>query len=578
MSDSSAHDPRSPHAWWRRALLASATGFLFSLLLAVAMAIGLLLDIPPMKTVQRAGIDFSMRLFVSYSDRLDPTLHDRSGAKVSPGFVFFDVDRRACEAFSGTKGPDCQVEKPVPVALVTDFVRAAGQGGVKIVVIDVAPPSDAAERSALREALVADTGPWIIAPLYGRPAGTADPLMISGDPKREILPERSGGRLRLASVATISDAQAGDGVVRRFPMVSRLVDPDGRVRWIPSAPYLAAALAREDTASATDCAFYGRNCRAGAGPPLGGFDPGRLDPARTPTPVNRIFFSLPSLAEGEFQDKLAWRYHDVYRRRVASNYLRGGRFDLEGMLTGKIVVLGSSMAAARDLHPTPIGTLSGAEIVINAARAFAEFSPLIEEDEAAFGRRLTARAQDLLTQGAGIMRGAILLTPFWLAIFWILAQARGRRRAVRLAARLAAALLFATGMVALVLVELHNSARSLHDSLTLGRPVDVLTPLIGLGLEAYAEVAVLVTRNLEHAILLAAAALKPGPAMERGRTWLARRAGEIRTGLGRIAVRSIAAASEAVRTGWERLRRGAGEADGESGTDGAEEQSDASGA
>ncbi len=43
---------------------------------------------------------------------------------------------------------------------------------------------------------------------------------------------------------------------------------------------------------------------------------------------------------------------------------------------GKIVVLGSSRAETMDHAQTPIGVMSGSELILNATRAFLEFKPL----------------------------------------------------------------------------------------------------------------------------------------------------------------------------------------------------------
>jgi hypothetical protein len=502
-------DPADRLSWWARAMLASAVGFLFALFITIVLSLGLLFDFAPLKSLQRTGVDYGMRLFIAFAPVLDPRLNSKQPRSHAPSFVFFDVDEGACRAFRPANPELCRADKPVPPDLIVAFVRAARAVHPAVVVVDVAAPDDTGDREKLRAELAAPENPWIIAPVMTRPSEDKDELTIFGDPAKDITPTRAEGRLRLASDATSSDPEAGDGIVRRFAIASPLVDPGTASRWLPSVPYLAAMLSDPATSADADCAFYGQRCGA-ARHPAKFFSPAENDLRKKP-PVNRIFFSLPSLVQRhDLQGPLQRRYKDIYVRHDASDYLTdkkpyersGAGFTLNSSFAGKIIVLGSSLDAGQDIEPTPVGTLHGAEIIINSTRAFAEFAPLVETGPGdSFGARASQTFADFLIRADGVAHGALVLTIFWLAIFGVLHLTQGRDRALRLGANAAVAVLFLTGMFVAVLVEVQHAAEGLHDSLTVGRPVDVLTPLLGLGLEGYTEAASLVTGGLEYVLI-----------------------------------------------------------------------------
>lgn len=474
------------------------------MLLSAIISLGLAFRSPPLVVLERFGVDLSMRAYVAFAPWLDPAFREPSPTS----YAFVDIDTAACEAFNDGPALDCRVRNPASPALIADFARALRQTGAKVAIIDVEPPADRAQRLRLETSLASDAGPWIIAPTPGRPNFSVSAVDLLLDSTAEAPVQLARGRLRLAPTATTSDVEAEDGIIRHFPMLAQVEDPlAGGVRWLPTAPYLAAALADPQKGPAIDCRFYGR-CQAGG-------------PAATPAQVrelalgqdralrNRIIYTLPTLAveTGRRAEFLTARYLGQYDRYVASRLLVDGRFDIPpGLLDGRIVILGSSAPQAYDWHPTPIGAMAGPEIVLNASRAFAAFAPLEEIGaQASAWRKLQRAGSTFIAKTLSAAKGAVLMTFVWLGIFWLMARHAGRRRLVRVIGGLG----FVAGLGLMILLEMVDAYSSLRASGQLGQATDVLTPLIALGLEGFAEISKACVNVMERWILAMAARVTP---------------------------------------------------------------------
>ncbi|UJP06461.1 MAG: CHASE2 domain-containing protein [Nitrosomonas sp.] len=363
------------------------------------------MDYGPIKLLEQFGIDRSMQLY-----------SEAAAAPKSYRFAFVDVDKAACKLFLDEKidsDPECRTSKPIPTSLIIDFVRAATESQAALVIIDVTLPekNEVQDREALQQAL--ETGSnssntWIIAPVYDRPSDSENGLTIEGDPRFDIIPTHTKGRILLASAATYTE----HGVIRTYPAASCYAMTEGQ-RWIPTIPYLAALLIanpmvaqsyyRQNDQSGFVAVNAKNNCSQLKIPPdffknqsntiFSAFDP--LDTTRIP-PIIRFFYSLPSLGmlmdESE-RDQIAMKHIYNYQYYEASKLIDAasgcmhkhvdgishspGCFRSIGdYYQGKIIILGSSRAQAMDHVQTPIGTMSGSELILNATRAFLEFEPL----------------------------------------------------------------------------------------------------------------------------------------------------------------------------------------------------------
>jgi hypothetical protein len=256
-------------------------------------------------------------------------------------------------------------------------------------------------------------------------------------------------------------------------------------------------LAEPETAQAMDCRFYGAvavDCDS--------LDRSvRIEPAlalgRDPALRNRIQYSLPSLAalSSQEESRLRSRYLGRYDRYPASGLLDETGFSIpEGVLTDRIVVLGSSQAQGNDWHATPLGAMTGSEIVLNATRALVEFSPLSEAAGASSpARQLLQGLTAFLAKLQGIGLGAMIMTLCWLTIFGLNERMKRRGRL----SSLLSVLLFVGFMGALFVLEVFAGLGALRGSKGPVQAVDLLTPVVALGLEGFAEAARSFTHQAE---------------------------------------------------------------------------------
>jgi hypothetical protein len=436
------------------------------------------LEIWPFPRIEQMGGDLGARWI--WANRLG------SRAPLQPGFTFVDVDVAACRRFDTDTA--CKTGRPVGADLVAAFIAAGRRSGASVIVLDTAPFESVAERQKVNAVLRDNSGPWIVAPINGRPLG---PGAMFGDPSGDLAPNGVSGRLRLASFETLTDPGTGDGLVRRYAVLTRHFDADG-TRMVPSAPYLASLLANPSVAGSADCVYFRQHCTVAS------------ERARIVHPVagplsSPIVYSLPSLAmldseAADFSESVrsfAWKdqlyYPSLgYDRLPASGLLgpAGRTFNLEGRFAGQIVVLGSSLPSAMDLHETPLGTMAGAEIIINAAHAFVL--------QANAGRLPGPDVRpDFWTELALKLRatfhGFLVMLPAWLAIYWFVARKPFHSTAAAWRGRAAAVLVFLLGMTVALYVDLSDASMKLSESVRLGRHVDLLTPVLLLGLVGYAE-------------------------------------------------------------------------------------------
>ncbi|MDV6348657.1 CHASE2 domain-containing protein [Nitrosomonas sp. Is35] len=422
------------HTWWGKAVVTSLTAWMFASTVAVILVILHTIDFRPIKHLEQFGIDRSMRLY-----------SDTASVSMPYKYAFIDVDKEACKQFLDDNtdwDPECRTSKPVPASLIIDFVRAAKESQAALVIIDVSPPekNEPLDREVLARKLAVSSehsDTWIISPVYARPSDSLNGLTIDGDTRFDIVPSHTRGRLRLASAATFAD----HGVIRAYPTASCYVTADGQ-RWIPTIPYLAALLIKNplmeqyyydsietSRAVATNVLQSCSKLKISSDSlvneirfdlPL--FDP--LDTDQIPAIIH-FFYSLPSLgalADVHERESVSWNHiynyqyyeasklisYDCLHQHIDGSSASPGCFITnEEYYKGKIIVLGSSRAQAMDQMQTPIGSMSGSELILNATRAFLEFKPLGQSPP------LTMLMDKL--KGIGIAMGPMFIA--WCLIF-----------------------------------------------------------------------------------------------------------------------------------------------------------------
>lgn len=494
---------------WKDAFLATITGFLFSLMVTAVIGLALYFRVPAAVAVEQAGIDFGMRWAAAwYPD----SLKGRSRA----GFVFVDVDPRACASFEPARPRRCATANPVSATLAAAFVRAAAAGGAAAIVIDVEPSPDAAERLILARALEAAPRPLIIVPVPGRPA---DPLLgsavdgvgpvIEYDPDLSPIPGVARANVRLAVFAAATAGPVEDGRVRSSAALASVRLPGGTTVALPTAAYLASRVGDPRSLASLDCTFYRVGCGAvAARPGLG---------RSTPIAVGRqipILFRLHSLAlakrasqggglrSADMVDRLELKYSGTYRHVFASELLEGrGSFTSDRRYYSNgagasVVILGSSSPSGFDIHQTPLGPMSGAEVMLNAALSFRGFDHLAPEPAEARGA--AALAADVASKVWAAVKATPLLFVAWVSIFSILRRGRGRNGFGRALSRVVAVAIFVAIMILSIALEMRSNASALPARFAEGRAVDFFTPLMALGLEAYADAGSFILEKLKN--------------------------------------------------------------------------------
>lgn len=397
---------KNPHqSWWKKAIVTSLTAWMFASIIAVILVILHAFDFESIRYLEQLGIDRGMQL---YSD---------SASESAPHkYAFVDVDKDACKQFldgDSDSDPECMTSKPVPTSLIIDFVRAAVESQAALIIIDVNLPekNESLDRKTLTQELTlssAQSDTWIIAPVYDRPSDSGSGLAINGNRQFDIIPNHAQGRLRIASAATYAE----HGIIRVYPTASCYVTQEGE-RWIPTIPYLAALLIKNPEVAQLyyqdadkprpivmnqqqKCSqleipvdFFKRKVPSALVP----FEP--LDTTQIP-PIIRFFYSIPSLGNlmsMRERDGLRIKHIYNYQYYEASKLIDSSPHcvhkHIDGFskspgcfrsqkeyYKGKIVVLGSSRAETMDHAQTPIGVMSGSELILNATRAFLEFKPL----------------------------------------------------------------------------------------------------------------------------------------------------------------------------------------------------------
>lgn len=503
--------PEETHGpWWRHGLLSAGAGLVFAALLTLALVVLDAARFAPASAVERAGVDASMRVYAAF-----PRLLGNVGAESPRSYLFLDVDAAACRRATGAAAGACGSREPLPPGLVARLIAAVAEApdGPRVVIVDVKPPARPSDRDAWRRAIDSPAGPWIVYPVESRPGD--EPGGIRLDPAGRPPWTRAGSRAREAAVETFTDPEAGDGVVRHYPLVVR-VEPGGRL--LPTMPLVAAALANGTrdqgaaNARALDCLFRqpssaacrGRSMAIRLGPRLYG---SASDPAVAPglvlsadAPPHRVFYSLPSLALDQ-DSGVADDYRGFLDRYPVSMLMRqdGAIRIPPGLLRDAVVIIGTSEAAGRDWHATPLGAMTGSEVVLNATRAVADFAPMVEPGRPEGGLLSSEIWNDLLERlGPVMLVGVLALGPAWLAIAFVGSRTRTASAWLRAVAGLACCGLFAGGLALALGVELWLHAAALREATESGRPVDLLTPVLGLGLEGYADASVFVLGAIHH--------------------------------------------------------------------------------
>ncbi|MEM8942900.1 MAG: CHASE2 domain-containing protein [Pseudomonadota bacterium] len=423
MARKAASRRKSEPSSFEEAVVRSLTGLAFGMLVAVIVVTASVLEWRPIKLLQSWGSDIGLRIFA------DPTfVPNDEHLRTDVPFVFLDIDGDACRAFLATERAknECSDPSAPPPDLLAALVEGIDSAGAAVTILDYRLPNpdkvtgaaNQARLDALKDVLTAAEGVPIIAPAPLDPV--ANVASVVDQESDRLVEGWAEGRLRLAAFMTWADPEARDGVVRGYPAVLDVqrVGEETTLAYLPSAPFLAALITEQEAGlAAADALFYAPLDQADCDVLITGDDTviGRSAPflaehcgMRQSVQANALalkpqIFSIYSLSlPSAYQDGRS--FNDERLRALAAAYYGSGTID-GGMLYRRyrtkdfigengaidrlfrdvdfgeqIVVIGTSAFDAGDWHRTSVGALAGAEVIINAARAFSQFSPLATKE------------------------------------------------------------------------------------------------------------------------------------------------------------------------------------------------------
>lgn len=513
MKQQSTENIHSPSGAVQKGIIEGLCGLLFSILLSAVIVTGLYFSLSPFKSIERAGTDLSFRMLTKYADA--KPLH-----KKDPSFLYIDVDRKTCEAFAPASdfgvrlSPSeyCETRNPIAADFISAFVESAAEKPIDIIIIDRTIDLSVPQDAQLVDKLIAISrnpgAPWIILPIEVRPYIEDDGKKAQAvyrnvnpqwfDPEWRDQHRLIDSKVRFALYSISTDTVAKDSYVRSYePVLSVSTGRD--IVAFPTASYLAAQLLKDH--SRMDCLYFGGPCPEKATIPQWAEDmPSTDDPPR------RILYTLPalSLLESNTDDqhriqKLGQRY----RHWKSDDMFNEGKlgYHISEAPAGLIVVVGTSLASAKDIHVTPVGHMSGPEIIINTIRSQTSFpaptrtttqfqkiskywSNFLEKTKSALLPALVMMAAYIVVNLVNFY--ACLYLPVWKRFSFL-------------------RFLFSTSILSTALwlcfyIEFSGAVGSLYEGLEKGKVVDTLTPIAALGIELYTDIARKIAKFVERFI------------------------------------------------------------------------------
>lgn len=384
------------------------------------MLVVLASDTRPVRMLETWGQDLGMSIFS------DPLILQRTKYRATKvPFVFLDVDRKACRRFVGTISAekDCLDLSAPPADFLHALIDTASAGGPAAIILDFPLPWTEGDPKGATFVMEIDRkrGPRVIVPANLRPEASVGRAILVDRHRSEL--RQAAGRVFLAAFVVWTGAASPDNTVRGYaPVLNvRTGNDDGEYFYLPSAPFLAALLASGDGgAQAANAIFYrlgsAARCPAKDNPAMDFLrrtakellqlceGPKRLEESVIRRFVrDRLVFSVRSLSvpghvrlPPDLEPDLALRervYHGfgtaehgmLYKYYRVSDLMDTANTEtmkptMDNVpLKDAIVLIGSSSPEAMDWHTTPIGRMTGTEVIINAARAFTDFDPLPTE-------------------------------------------------------------------------------------------------------------------------------------------------------------------------------------------------------
>lgn len=475
---SSEATPHKSESLWSAVFDRWLAGLLFALALSAFVIVAAKLT--PLGSVttdiEQSGIDIGMMLRARHNP-LGTIGRERT---LTAGYVSVDIDATTCAWIEHSSL--CASRTPASPAAAAYIGAAAIASGARAVILDVrlwdegpAAPSYGQAFLRLAKAARDHPGTVVVAAAPFRPTGTNKGVIDAS-----LIP----ASLRSGTIHFAPAYAWNKGViVRDYPTVID-AEVEGRREAIASLPYLASLLLSDQSSERKkgQCLALPRLTRCSA-------TAQRFQEAESEA---RPLFTLPSL----YTDELgASPYRSTYLNFYdwhPSSELFTPDFAQQvtpAIFAGKVVVIGASAAVAEDRHETPLGRMAGSEIILNVLRAFSAEALLPEP----------SLAGSLCREGFFAVIGSLPFFLFWAVLIGAPARFGPLWSRLRLDWILPVLLFPLTIALAARLLIAAGTWQIGGNNLS-ANAWDMLTPLVGLGLECFADGSKVVSTRLERAV------------------------------------------------------------------------------
>lgn len=435
----------SNYSWPIRGLAAGAANIFVGWIVTLIFAALLWSSVDWALELERRGTDAAMRWTVLVHGPIVEPIQDSQA--IDP-IVFLDIDEAGCTQLSSPEW-DCRSNGVGNPELLRRLGLALRESGARLLVLDVNLPgrfttASSEDVSSTIAAWRDGAGPETVAAL---PSVQGAGRTVRAD--SDLARRSASGRLTLAPAIVWQDV-GGESIIRSYPIrvnVSNAGEGPGGELLI-SLPFLAtdrlSANNRVETASST-----------------------------------RILYTLPALSI----DENAWLHADYLgtfeHRRLSRMITTSEGFEAEiqvGGLEGQVVIIGSSAPSAADRHQTPLGVMTGAEVLANVIRSN-QLLPVIESQQSqdSYWRKIWRTLP-----AAGIVMIA------WLCIAFV-TRKRAGSRTHRIRQYALVCFIFSTALVASISIAIWSSLSGFEERFSTGENVDILLPTIALFLEGLVE-------------------------------------------------------------------------------------------
>lgn len=483
------------------------TGLFLSGVLSAMVVIGLFYGWAPFKFVERLGIDASFFLLSNFP---------QSGWAPAGRFVFLDIDVETCKRLPPATG-DCGTRNLVTSAVLQELMPFLVKTKAKAIVVasklDLDASDDAKSIDRLIQLSTTTPGspPILIAMELRIENGVPASFERNGesitstfrnlnaqwfDPYWLAEKRLYESNVRPVPVVFSSDADADDGKIRFFQRLVSINTGHGYLK-LPNLPYVLTNLVGRGSLRELDARFY---------LPPNANTVERPDHSEMPV---RFRYGIPALSQrndvkcsssrvGERPP--AARCEDfrnltrlltrLFVYAPTKDLFDEGAFDYDSAsLSGSVVIIGSSAPSVGDLHRTPIGPMSGVEVIINAAHSMHHGGTSFELSTQ-LPNNLGLAIKVLVKKIWYTLLPAAIFTLTFVLINLINANARHFfppwRQHIALPIG-TAVILTVAALILCLKVELDHSVAELYGNSNGGYVTDTLAPIIVLLFERYIE-------------------------------------------------------------------------------------------